>query len=613
MKRILIANRGEIANRIRTTLDRMSIASLGIYTARDAASPHLKQMTQTVRIIEESGRSGYLDIPQIVQAAIDSGADAVHPGYGFLAENAEFAQACQDAGLIFIGPSPRAILEMGDKIAAREIAIRSGVPVVPGVSRVGMSDQELLVAAIEVGFPLLVKPAAGGGGKGLHRAETIEELGSVLPSARREAEAAFGDGSLFLERVIEQARHIEFQVVADHHGNSLSLGERECSVQRRHQKVIEETPSLALTSELREEMAESALRLVQEIGYTNLGTVEFLLNNKKEFFFIEMNTRLQVEHRVTEQVTGLDLVETQIRIASGEHLADVVPKSQPRGHAIEARIYAENPRKNFLPTGGRVLAYREPSVEGVLIDSSIDQGIRVGGSFDPMLAKVSALGQTREESIARLDEALGELLILGLVSNIEYLRSVLRVEAFKSGAYDTGLLESLPQAESAPPPEALGAFRAIRRKNRSAPWSADGWRSLRPPMELIEAFSEGVASLGESQEIEELWDAAEDGEEVWLHHPDYGTWNLTPRHLHPRISVMGALAISSPMPGVIVAVKARDGESVRLGDPLIIVEAMKMEHVLQAPCDGEVTGNSVEVGQRIKADQVLMTVVADVE
>ena len=385
--KVLIANRGEVALRIGSTLSRLGIAAVGVYTYQDRNSLHVQKISEHY-VLDDVNQSGYLDAQQIISIALASDAEAIHPGYGFLAENAEFAQACLDAGLTFIGPTARSISAMGEKISARNYAIRAGVPVVPGIGETAMSNEELLNACRDFAFPLLVKPASGGGGKGLHVAHNMNELREVLPSARREARSSFGDDALLVEKYLLRARHIEFQVVADKYGESMHLGERECSLQRRHQKVVEEAPSPSISDSTREIMGAAALALTSAIDYQNLGTIEFLVDadSPETFYFMEMNTRLQVEHRVTEMITGLDLVECQLRLAAGEDLKQVIPSRNFTGHAIEARIYAEDAFKGFLPTGGLIGKFIQPEASHTVTDSAVADGTVVSSSFDPMLA-----------------------------------------------------------------------------------------------------------------------------------------------------------------------------------------------------------------------------------
>ena len=449
--KVLIANRGEIAVRIIRTLDRLGIASVAVYSDADAGAPHVRAAREAVRIGPPPAAASYLNIDAIIAAALATGAEAVHPGYGFLAENAAFARACAAAGLVFVGPPPGAIEAMGDKIAGKATVAAAGVPVVPGTGKPGMSDEELIISLNGPVFPLLVKPSAGGGGKGMRVVNSAGELPAALAAARREARAAFGDDTLLIERYITRPRHIEIQVLADTHGTVTHLGERECSLQRRHQKIIEEAPSPLLDAMRREAMGGAAVEAARSVGYTGAGTVEFIVpgDSPDEFYFMEMNTRLQVEHPVTELVYGLDLVEWQLRVAAGERLTVAQPAT-PAGHAVEARVYAEDPARGFLPTGGTVLALREPSAEGVRVDSGLAEGMTVTSAYDPMLAKVAAWGPDRATALDRLDAALAETAVLGVTTNIAFLRTLLADPDVQAGHLDTTLAERVADRLASP-------------------------------------------------------------------------------------------------------------------------------------------------------------------
>jgi acetyl-CoA/propionyl-CoA carboxylase biotin carboxyl carrier protein len=485
--KVLIANRGEIAVRIIATLDRLGIASVAVYSDADAGAPHVRAAGEAVRIGPPPAAASYLNIDAIIAAALAAGADAVHPGYGFLAENAAFARACAAAGLAFVGPPPGAIEAMGDKIAAKATVAAAGVPVVPGTGKPGMSDEELIISLNGPVFPLLVKPSAGGGGKGMRVVGSPGELPAALAAARREARAAFGDDTLLIERYITSPRHIEIQVLADTHGTVTHLGERECSLQRRHQKIIEEAPSPLLDEARREAMGGAAVEAARSVGYTGAGTVEFIVpgDSPDEFYFMEMNTRLQVEHPVTELVYGLDLVEWQLRVAAGERLTVARPAT-PAGHAIEARVYAEDPARGFLPTGGTVLSLREPSSEGIRVDSGLAEGMTVTSAYDPMLAKVAAWGPDRATALRRLDAALADTAVLGVTTNVAFLRTLLADPDVQAGRLDTTLAERVADAAAGitrPPDEVLAAAALARLLAREPaagvvdPWDIpDGWR-----------------------------------------------------------------------------------------------------------------------------------------
>ncbi|HKN56619.1 MAG TPA: biotin carboxylase N-terminal domain-containing protein, partial [Amycolatopsis sp.] len=437
---VLVANRGEIAVRVIRTLRDLGIRSVAVYSDVDADARHVREAHTAVRIGEVRS---YLSIPAIVDAAVSTGAQAVHPGYGFLAENAEFARACEAAGLVFIGPPASAIEAMGDKIRAKATVSAAGVPVVPGSSDVDIPEGGFAEAASKVGYPLLLKPSAGGGGKGMRLVNHPSELDAAVESARREAKGSFGDDTLLMERFVTTPRHIEIQVLADGHGNVLHLGERECSLQRRHQKIIEEAPSVLLDEGTRAKMGSAAAEAARAVGYVGAGTVEFIVSahSPDEFFFMEMNTRLQVEHPVTELVTGLDLVEWQLRVAAGERLSLAQDDVRLNGHAVEARVYAEDPSRGFIPTGGTVLAVHEPTGDGVRVDSWMSPGTVVGSNYDPMLAKVIAWGPDRAAALHRLDLALADTALLGIGTNIAFLRGLLADGDVRAGRLDTELVD----------------------------------------------------------------------------------------------------------------------------------------------------------------------------
>ena len=466
--KVLVANRGEIAVRINQTLRALGIAPVAVYSEPDAGAPHVATAVQSVALPGRAAEETYLNIPKIVQAALDCGADAIHPGYGFRSENPEFALACRSAGLSFIGPTAESMAALGDKLRAKDIARRAGIPVAPGSPVCRPGDAAVGEFAARWGFPLLVKAAAGGGGRGMRLVNRRRDLDGDMELAGREAQAAFGDGRVFLERYIANPRHVEVQVLADGFGHTVHLGERECSIQRRHQKIVEESPSPALTPELRRRMGEAAIAVARAAGYVNAGTVEFLLDGQSgEFYFLEMNARLQVEHPVTEAVLGLDLVEWQVRIASGESLTLRQEDIRPRGHAIECRIYAEDPYRDFAPSTGRLLRWRPPSGPGLRLDSGVVQGQEVSIYYDPMLAKLIAWAPRRELSLRRMEVALAQFLALGVATNIPLLRAVVGHPQFQRGEYDTGFLEWNPAVTS---PVVSGELRTMARA--LAAWAA---------------------------------------------------------------------------------------------------------------------------------------------
>ena len=609
--KVLIANRGEVAIRINTTLERLGIEAVGVYTQRDRDSLHVQQIARSL-VLHDSDQTGYLDGAQIIAAAKTSGAEAIHPGYGFLAESADFAAACEDAGLIFIGPSARAIAAMGEKISARAFAEQAGVAVVPGVSAPNMTNADLLEACRDLQFPLLVKPAAGGGGKGLHIAHNFAELGDVLPTARREAKAAFGDDTLFVEKYLLRARHIEFQVVADYFGKSLHLGERECSLQRRHQKVVEEAPSTLLTAEQRTSMGAAALQLTSAIDYKNLGTIEFLVDADSPdiFYFMEMNTRLQVEHRVTEMITGLDLVECQLRLAAGERLEAVIPSVRLNGHAIEARIYAEDPQQQFLPTGGVMGRFKAPNSPHTITDTAISDGAIITSSFDPMLAKISSWGPDRATALVRLPEALSQTVLLGVTTNIDFLIHLLESSPVQQSDYDTAFLEKFQIEKIVPSAVVLKAFSSVATSTSAkGPWSADGWRLAGMPNATVSGYIDGERyDIPLVSDPDFAVDYYRNDAEFWIHHPSFGTWLIKKSDDRRRIGDKHSNEIMSPMPGVVVAVHASIGDQVSIGDPLVVIEAMKMEHIVRAKHAGQVTQCMVAVGANVRAGQFLIEV-----
>ncbi|MGW9630361.1 acetyl/propionyl/methylcrotonyl-CoA carboxylase subunit alpha [Agromyces sp. NPDC055520] len=613
--RVLVANRGEIAVRVIRTLRRLGIRSIAVFSDADADAPHVRLADEAVRIGPAPAAESYLDPARIIAAARESGAEAIHPGYGFLSEHAGFAEACRDAGIVFVGPGVEALEVMGDKIRAKRHVEASGVPTVPGVSDPSLDDAALAAAGEAVGFPLLVKPSAGGGGKGMQIARNASELAAAIPAARRVALAAFGDGTLLLERLIERPRHIEVQVLADDFGAVIHLGERECSLQRRHQKVIEEAPSPLLDDATRARIGRAACDAARSVDYRGAGTVEFLVSDAApdEFFFIEMNTRLQVEHPVTELVTGVDLVEQQLRVAAGQPLALQQADIQLTGHAIEARVYAESPERGFLPSIGELLVWREASGDGVRVDGGIRSGQQITADYDPMLAKVIAYGADRAEALARLDAALADTVVLGVETNLGFLRRLIADPAVQRGDLDTGLIDRMPdpEADAAPPAvlAAAAAFRtaeaidAARAAGAQAWQTARGWRLSRPTApETAAAVTADAAALAAVA-------TAADGA-LWLHTPS-GIWRVPAADrraaLDARLAIIerGGLAdpeLRAPMPGTVTAVLVADGDTVEPGDAVVAIEAMKMEHRVTASVAG-VVRLAVAVGNQVSRDQ----------
>jgi acetyl-CoA/propionyl-CoA carboxylase biotin carboxyl carrier protein len=652
---VLVANRGEIAVRVIRTLKAMGIRSVAVYSDADATARHVAAADVAVAIGPAPARDSYLNVAAIVDAAVRTGAQAVHPGYGFLSENADFAAALAAAGVTFIGPPVGAIQTMGDKIAAKGTVSAFGVPVVPGIARPGLTDDELIAAADEIGYPVLVKPSAGGGGKGMRMVERPADLPAALISARRESAAAFGDDTLFLERFVLRPRHIEVQVLADTYGNVVHFGERECSLQRRHQKVIEEAPSPLLDSETRARIGAAACDTARSVDYAGAGTVEFIVSadRPEEFFFMEMNTRLQVEHPVTELVTGWDLVEWQVRIAAGEKLTTSQADIALQGHAIEARVYAEDPARGFLPTGGDVLVVVEPDAAGVRVDSGLSAGMVVGSDYDPMLAKVIAHGADRAAALRTLDRALADTAVLGVVTNIEFVRFLLADPDVIAGRLDTGLLDRRASDFVAAPPSdeqfiAAAVFQWLRRFPAPGAdlWEVpSGWRvGRRVPVSIrlrsgertdhvhisgIPTDAEVRVEDGESRLLQanlagerltvtldgmrvEYTVAAADNT-IWLAGDGVFVALEEVREASVRADDehSGDAELTSPMPGAVVAVSIDDGADVEAGTVVVTVEAMKMEHALTAPVDG-VVELLVAVGDQVKVGQPLARITANI-
>lgn len=441
-KKVLVANRGEIAVRIIRACRELGIDTVAVYSEADRRALHVRYADEAYLLGPAPSRESYLRADKIIDIARKCEADAVHPGYGFLAEREDFAAACAEAGITFIGPRPSSIAAMGDKAEARATVIKAGVPVVPGTEDVGnMTDEELLAKAPQIGFPLLIKATAGGGGKGMREVKSLDEMPGLLQSARREAESAFGDGNVYLEKLLENARHIEIQILADMHSNVIHLGERECSIQRRHQKLLEEAPSAALDDGLREKMGNVAVKAAQAVDYANAGTIEFLLDKDNNFYFLEMNTRLQVEHPVTEMVTGIDIVKEQIRVARGRVLSYAQSDVRFNGHAIECRINAEDPYNNFLPSTGRITHSIQPTGPGVRIDTGVYPGFEITPFYDPMIAKLIVWGETRAQAILRMRRALEEFRVVGVRTNIPFHQTLMDSHRFMGGQYDTRFVE----------------------------------------------------------------------------------------------------------------------------------------------------------------------------
>lgn len=638
---VLVANRGEIAVRVIRTLRELGVRSVAVYSDADADARHVREADTAVRIGPAAAAESYLHIPRLLEAARRTGAQAVHPGYGFLAENAAFARACAEAGLVFIGPPADAIALMGDKIRAKETVRAAGVPVVPGSSGSGLTDAELAAAAREIGMPVLLKPSAGGGGKGMRLVREEAALAEEIAAARREARASFGDDTLLVERWIDRPRHIEIQVLADGHGNVVHLGERECSLQRRHQKIVEEAPSVLLDEATRAAMGEAAVQAARSCGYTGAGTVEFIVpgDDPAGYCFMEMNTRLQVEHPVTELITGVDLVAWQLRVAAGEPLPFAQDAITLTGHAVEARLCAEDPARGFLPSGGTVLALTEPTGPGVRTDSGLSEGTEVTSVYDPMLAKIIAYGPDRPTALRRLRAALAGTVTLGVPTNAGFLRRLLAHPDVVAGALDTGLVarEADALADPGVPPEVYEAAAAVRlaalapvpdARGWSDPFAAaDGWRLAGPPAPVVHHLrvpgQDTVAYTAEAPGTHRVTDDSVavtlDGVRhsfrragQWLAR-EGDAWQVTDvdpvaEALAGADRAAGAKALTAPMPGTVTLVKVAVGEEVEEGQGLLVVEAMKMEHLICAPHAGTVTELDVSPGSTVAMDQVLAVV-----
>ncbi|HEY2723507.1 MAG TPA: biotin carboxylase N-terminal domain-containing protein [Pseudonocardiaceae bacterium] len=657
ISKLLVANRGEIASRVMRTAREMDIATVAVFSDADVDAPFVRDADEAVQLPGNTPAETYLRADLIVEAAERTGADAVHPGYGFLSENAGFARSCAAAGLTFVGPSPEVIEAMGSKIRAKELMAAAGVPVLPGVT-VG-EDAELDAAQLsartaqEIGYPVLVKAAYGGGGRGMRVVREESALLDAVTAARREAAGAFGDGTVFLERFVDSPRHVEVQIFGDTHGTVVHLFERECSIQRRYQKIIEEAPSPAVDEALRAELGEAAVAAGKAIGYVGAGTVEFVLGSDGRFYFLEVNTRLQVEHPVTELVTGLDLVRLQLQVAEGAPLPQEARAATLTGHAVEARLYAEDVAAGFLPATGTVHRFAVPRLPGVRVDAGVADGSAVGVHYDPMLAKVIAHGATRDEACRRLARALAESRVHGVVTNRELLVGILREPGFRAGEADTGYLtrhdpQQLGTAHTDPAARRLHALAAALAgqagRRQCAPVLAtlpSGWRNV-PAGPQRAVFSAGGAEIdvryrfaGDSVEAEvdgeridgiRLRAAAPDrvefdvagvrrtvtvhgrGDEFFVDSP-LGATTLTevPRFPDPD-SLTAPGSLLAPMPGTVVRVAAEPGSTVAAGAPVVVLEAMKMEHSVTAPCDGTVDEITVTVGQAVDLGTVLAVV-----
>jgi acetyl-CoA carboxylase biotin carboxylase subunit len=659
LRKVLVANRGEIACRVMRTCRALGIVTVAVFSDADADARHVREADEAMRIGESAASASYLAIPALLAAAARTGADAIHPGYGFLAENADFAAACEAAGVTFIGPSAAVIRRMGSKREARRLAASVGVPIVPGYDGDDSSDARLIAAAREIGYPVMVKASAGGGGKGMRIVARAADLPGALASARREALSAFGDEALLLEKALVEPRHVEIQIFGDGHGTILALGERECSIQRRHQKVIEETPSTALSPELRARMSEAAVAIGRTLGYTGAGTVEFIVDSAGSFYFLEVNTRLQVEHPVTELVTGIDLVHWQMLVAEGHPLPLAQDQLTFHGHAVEARIYAEDPASGFLPQAGMVALWRPPEGRGVRVDAGVATGDTISPWYDPMIAKISAHGATRDEALRRLDAALRRTILFGVRSNLDYVRRVLLHPDHRAGHISTAFLEQhaadlLPDAPGEPVdglPAAHYAALAISLQRLSATPMPTTWRNnrSRPLLEHYKQPNGDEIAVRLTSERDGTYcvtfgDESDEGqsyaarlhersgvdialevaghmsrlvalearpEEWWVHVAAAGEMFCLTRRSPlplPGVSSAGNDALVAPMPGQVIGVMVAEGQRVAAGDPLVTLEAMKMEHTIRSPHDGVVSAIHFQTGDQVRAGAVLLDV-----
>ena len=631
MSVVLVANRGEIARRIFRTARRMGIGTVAVYSDADAGLPFVREADVAVRLGPAPARESYLDIERILAAARQTGAELVHPGYGFLAEAPQLATAVAQAGLLFVGPSPAVLAALGDKAQAKEIARRAGIPVLPGHAGEDQRDEAFIEAAQRVGYPLMVKPLAGGGGIGMQRVREEGALRDALAKARRIASASFGDERILLERLVERPRHVEVQIVADTHGTITALGERDCSTQRRHQKVLEETPAPSLDDRQRKALAEAAIAVAREVGYTGAGTVEFAVDEHGAFFFLEVNARLQVEHPVTELVWDIDLVEQQLRVAQGERL--LLKEPAPRGHAIEVRLYAEDVDAGFLPSTGPLLHLRWP--EGIRIDAGYDEGCEVTRHYDPLVAKLIAHGPHRKLALAKLDEALAGTEVLGVRTNLPFLRALVAHPDVQRGKIDTELVarefEHLvpPRAQATPEAIALAAAALADGARRAGdPWTEDGAFRLgaEPGTTIVlrdgarehiarvygtgPYHFEGHVAMRDRTEPH-AWRldgapaaAATVDTRAWVA-VGGATFDLESAPPERTMDAARASEVDAPMPGVVIAVHAKAEQRVRRGDLLFAVEAMKMELRVEAPTDGTVTRVLASVGQTVQRGQRL--------
>ena len=652
---ILIANRGEIASRIIRTCKKMGIRSVAIYSDADRGTPYTKEADQAVHIGGNDLATSYLDQDKLISTAQKVGADAIHPGFGFLSENAGFAQKVQDAGLIFIGPRPEAIEAMGSKSKAKDIMRKHEVPVIPGYQGEDQTVERLSAEALKMGFPVLLKAAAGGGGKGMRIVEAEKELTASIEGAEREGKASFGDDELIIEKYFPSSRHIEFQIFGDQHGNAIHLLERECSIQRRYQKIIEESPSPALTEALRSEMGEAAVKAAKSLNYDNAGTVEFILSDKNEFFFLEVNTRLQVEHPVTEEVTGLDLVQMQIEVAEGRPLSVTQEDIKGNGYAIECRLYAEDAANDFMPATGKILKWSTPEIDGLRIETGVESGSIISTHYDPMIAKLITHGKDRTEAQRKMRTAISNLNCLGLTTNQDFLKAILANADFQAGKYDTHFLlnqfsytnEQSQQVVEVAAIAASAFDKAERESKRTFLKNMpNGWRNnfyqahqetfLNGDEEVLVKYKDtnystviaseertkqspsdnyqvhvqqisGDEILLELNGIQERFTVVRSGNDYFIQHAQNGTVNLTRKERFPvkeAEKVKGGYI--SPMPGKVIKLLVEPGQEVKSGDGLLVLLSMKMENTICADEDGTVEEIYVNPEEDLEAGKLLL-------
>ena len=645
--RLMVANRGEIARRIIRTAHDMGISTVAIYADADADAPFVHEASTAIALNGKTSAETYLDMAKVIDAAKQSGADAIHPGYGFLSENETFAQAVIDADIKWLGPTPEVIGLMGDKLSAKKLMDEAGVPTLPGIEIT--ADTDIAAAAAQIGYPVLVKASAGGGGRGMRVVEEEAELIDAVAGAKREAGSSFGDDTVFLEKWLETSRHIEIQILGDSHGNLVHCYERECSIQRRHQKIIEEAPSPAVDDSLRSRMGDAAIAAARKLGYSSAGTVEFLLSGS-DFYFLEVNARLQVEHPVTEEIIGQDLVREQIRVAEGEALSFSQEDLSINGHAIEARLYAEDPLNGFLPSPGPVLVWQPSTLGGARFDSGVEAGSEISTQFDPMIAKIIVHAPTRREAASRLARVLETTAVQGLKTNRDFLVSTLRTSAYLQAETTTDFIERVKPAltRDIAPSEYLEAALATlaegqARRRTSAKvlrMMPSGWRNSSMPLEQIEfTVNDQVISLAYRRQRDGKFKVVRDDQAVmltiheagrgavdievngqrlrfaiephqdsWLVHSERGDLLLRESRRYPNPNALEAdSGLTAPMPGAVLAAEVAPGDTVNKGDLLVILEAMKMEHRIVAPRDGTVERVHVTVGDQVDNAQLIIT------